>query len=74
MSKVIVERPRLKGGTPEYPRASLRDDWRARFEDAPPIESMGRGYRTKQLNENLRPLMRFLRSNVGRRWKKFTRS
>lgn len=31
---------------------------------------MGRGYGIKWLNENLQPLVRFLRTNVGRPWSK----
>jgi len=71
MSKVIVERPRLrfplKNGS-AYPRGQLENRWAPNFEDAPRTESMGRSYKEKWLNENLRPLVRFLRSRVGRRW------
>ena len=68
MSKVIVERPR-SGGPGTYPRARLRDAWSS-LDEAPLIESMGGRYQNKYLNENLRPLARFLRSNVGRPWNK----
>jgi hypothetical protein len=71
MSKVIVERPRLrfplKNGS-AYPRGHLENRWAPDLEDAPRIESMGGSYKEKRLNENLRPLVRFLRSRVGRRW------
>jgi hypothetical protein len=71
MSKVIVERPRmrfpLKNGS-AYPRGHLKNQWAPNLEDAPRIESMGGVYATKWLNENLQPLVRFLRSSVGRLW------
>jgi hypothetical protein len=71
MSKVIVERPRLRfplrNGS-AYPRGHLENRWAPDFENAPRIESMGGTYREKWLNENLQPLVRFLRSHVGRRW------
>jgi hypothetical protein len=71
MSKVIVERPRLrfplKNGS-AYPRGHLKNQWAPNFEDAPRIESMGGTYAKKWLNENLQPLVRFLRSRVGRLW------
>jgi hypothetical protein len=71
MSKVIVERPRLrhplKNGS-AYPRGHLKNCWVPNIEDAPRIESMGGTYKEKRLNENLQPLVRFLRSSVGRRW------
>jgi hypothetical protein len=71
MSKVIVERPRLrhplKNGS-AYPRGHLKNRWQPNLEDAPRIESMGGTYAEKWLNENLQPLVRFLRSRVGRRW------
>ena len=71
MSKVIVERPRLrfplKNGS-AYPRGHLKNLWAPNLEDAPRIESMGGTYAEKWLNENLQPLVRFLRSSVGRPW------
>ncbi len=71
MSKVIVERPRLshplKNGS-AYPRGHLKNRWAPNLEDAPRIESMGGTYARKWLNENLQPLVRFLRSSVGRPW------
>lgn len=73
MSKVIVERPRrrfpLKNGS-AYPRGHLENQWAPALEDAPRIESMGGHYGDKSLNENLRPLVRFLRAHVGRPWNK----
>jgi hypothetical protein len=71
MAKLIVERPRGGGGV-GYPRAALRD-WNP-MEDAPRRVSMKRAWNDgryhKWLNENLAPLRRFLRSNVGRPWDK----
>jgi hypothetical protein len=71
MSKVVVERPRLrfplKNGS-AYPRGSLESAWAPDFEASPLREAMGRGYGAKRLNENLQPLVRFLRSCVGRPW------
>lgn len=67
MAKVIVERPR-HGHRDGYPRGELRV--RARdLESAPTREGMGRGYATKGLNENLRPLARYLAQQVGRPWR-----
>jgi hypothetical protein len=37
-------------------------------EESPRIEAMSRGRGTKRLNENLAPLLRFLRRSVGRPW------
>jgi hypothetical protein len=71
MSKVIVERPRLRrplNNGSAYPRGHLKNRWLPNLEDAPRIESMGGTYAEKWLNENLQPLVRFLRSSVGRRW------
>jgi hypothetical protein len=77
MFKVIVERPRWGRSTTvgsEYPRASLKNAWRTKpgadLDAAPLTESMGGRYARKSLNENLRPLVRFLRANVGRPWNK----
>jgi hypothetical protein len=71
MSKVIVERPRLrfplKNGS-AYPRGHLENRWAPDMEDSTRMESMGGAYKEKRLNENLQPLVRFLRSRVGRRW------
>jgi hypothetical protein len=73
MAKVIVERPRVRWPKRDgswYPRGSLENVFRNDFELAPKREGMGRGYGEKWLNENLQPLVRFLRSNVGRPWDK----
>ncbi len=71
MSNVIVERPRLrvplKNGS-AYPRGHLENRWAPDLEDAPRTESLGGTYRVKRLNENLQPLVRFLRSRVGQPW------
>jgi hypothetical protein len=71
MSKVIVERPRLRNplrAGSAYPRGYLENRWAPDLENAPRTESMGGRYAKKRLNENLAPLVRFLRSNVGRPW------
>jgi hypothetical protein len=61
MAKVIVERPRYSGGSRK--RKSLVND------DSPKGESIKACWRSqKELNENLNPLMRFMRSAVGRPW------
>lgn len=71
MAKVIVERPRTGGGTP-YPRHTLGDGRRISIEECRKRESIRRAGRKdrKYLNENLAPLRRFLRANVGRPWNK----
>jgi hypothetical protein len=64
MFKVIVERPRGYKGTDA--RANRRrDDF-----DGPQFLGMRAGYGYRELNENLRPLQRYLRSQVGRPWNK----
>ena len=71
MSKVIVERPRWSGhGCGESPRGHLKNRWCKDPESAPHKEPIGRSYRQKHLNENLQPLVRFLRKHVGRPWDK----
>jgi len=69
MAKVIVERPR-KGGGGKYPRVHVRVAALHDFEDAPTREAhTSRHFRhRKWLNENLAPLHRFLRSNLGKPW------
>lgn len=65
MSKVIVERPRRGGGRDRKGRPARE------FEDMPSKQSMKRGHSDlKELNENLTPLKRYLRKNVGRPWNK----
>jgi hypothetical protein len=69
MAKVIVERPRRGGGF-RYPRAAATG--RCGLEDLPRREGIGRPWanNSKWLNENLAPLRRYLRSQVGRPWDK----
>ncbi|UOF15694.1 hypothetical protein IEQ11_03215 [Lysobacter capsici] len=63
MYKVIVERPRRGGGN--TPRARPPRD----LDDHPSHEAMKYRYgNRKWLNENLRPLQRYLQGQVGRRW------
>lgn len=64
MYKVIVERPR-KGKHPYAPAEKLRND-----PDGPSFLGMRAGYGHPGLNENLRPLRRFLEAQVGRPWNK----
>jgi hypothetical protein len=64
MAKVIVERPRRGGWKlgKEANRPSL---------DGPAMAGMRRPYaERKALNENLAPLIRFLRSRIGKHWSK----
>ena len=73
MAKLIVERPRTGGGV-GFPRASGPDDTRLTIDDWKSREGIRRPWLrssyTKHLNENLAPLRRYLRSNVGRPWSK----
>lgn len=65
MYKVIVERPRIGAGNSRCRRTP--DD----PEDSPRQEGLRRRHtRHKCLNENLRPLERYLASQVGRPWDK----
>lgn len=64
MSKVIVERPRLGRS---WAKANQGDRFPRNIEDAP-MRAPKCPDKTKHLNENLSPLKRFLRSQVGRRW------
>ena len=64
MYKVIVERPR--GGKGNYSAAARRRD----DHDGPRQLGMRAGYGRIWLNENLRPLERYLRAQVGRPWNK----
>ena len=66
MFQVIIERPRLGGGWSKKQRTGERTD-RA-FERAPAKVAMSRTRGTKELNENLAPLRRFLASRMGRPW------
>lgn len=71
MAKVIVERPRLGSGWRRKGRTRVLVD-----DEGAPLRARDRDggnkkpQRTKQLNENLAPLRRFLESNVGRPWRK----
>jgi hypothetical protein len=62
MYKVIVERPRRAKGN-AVRAARLRND-----QDGPMHLGMRAGYGQPQLNENLSPLRRYLRAQVGRPW------
>jgi hypothetical protein len=64
MFKVIVERPRRWKGSDDYARRLRRD-----FDGSPRL-GMRAGYGYRDLNENLNPLQRYLRSQVGRPWDK----
>ena len=74
MAKVLVERPRIRGGYTPGPVKGYRKRLRRQLdsEDSPPPrEGMKvRGGKTKHFNEHLSPLRRFLDSNVGRPWDK----
>jgi hypothetical protein len=63
MFEVIIERPRGGSRHARYPRVRMR-----RMTADSRCESMGRGYREKFLNENLAPLRRYLRAQIGRPW------
>jgi hypothetical protein len=69
MHKVIVERPR-RGSRGPY--RGVKWEKNARLEDLPTKEGIGRRHvvwgRQKELNENLAPLERYLRKQVGRPW------
>jgi len=67
MFKVIVERPRLVNSN-----GYSRDGRTYRNQEDTPLHlGMKKGYnRTKDLNENLRPLQRFLEQQVNRPWDK----
>ncbi len=69
MAKIIVERPRGGGGY-KTPKGSLRALQRMPMDEWPTKEGMQRHWsrNPKWLNENLAPLRRFLRSNLGRHW------
>lgn len=72
MAKVIVERPRYNRGL-GFPRASSVEGKRLAIEELPfrnGIRRAWRNERQKELNENLAPLRRFLRTNIGRPWNK----
>jgi hypothetical protein len=65
MYKVIVERPR-RGGCTTYGWRQLHD-----IEESPRQEGLRKRHQNRKwLNENLRPLERFLASQTGRPWSK----
>jgi hypothetical protein len=64
MYKVIVERPR-RGKDGDANAARLRNDL-----DGPMRLGMRAGYGYRSLNENLAPLRRYLRTQIGRPWNK----
>lgn len=73
MSKIIVERPRTgRSAAGERPgrTRTLVDDDGAPIRAKGAREPKGRAQKTKNLNENLSPLKRYLASNVGRPWRK----
>lgn len=67
MSKILVGRPR-GGGRIRIKRRKPNQRSRCLADDAPRRESMSLSRGTKWLNENLAPLVRYLRSQVGRPW------
>jgi hypothetical protein len=77
MQRVIVERPRIGSWRPSE-KTGLRlrgaGEYGDDFDSGPRRVSGGRGRHNwwvqKELNENLRPLLRFLRKSVGRSWDK----
>jgi hypothetical protein len=73
MAKVIVERPRHGGGV-RFPRSSVAVRDELPMEDAWKRQSIRRPWTAtscyKGLNENLAPLRRYLRANLGRPWNK----
>jgi len=72
MSKVLVERPRIGHHDNYRPKRSARKHDLS--DEAPLHESMRRphimNYEGKRLNENLRPLERFIAKQIGRPWNK----
>ncbi len=67
MHKVLVERPRIHS---LWTNTKGRTRVNTCTELAPTREPMSRGRGSKVLNENLAPLVAFLRRRVGRRWDK----
>lgn len=75
MSKVIVERERINSADKFHSSRHSKKFKPKDLEDAVTYEGMTRRYRyfhgdAKQLNENLSPLKRYLRSCVGKPWDK----
>ena len=69
MARVLVDRPR-RGMRRRMKRRKLHQGQVRRPEETLRREPMSRGRGTKWLNENLAPLERYLRSQVGRPWDK----
>jgi hypothetical protein len=72
MAKLIVERPRIGGGGRSFPLRVRPDCHRLDMEEWRSRESIRRPWLhgRKSLNENLAPLHRYLRAQVGRPWNK----
>src|SRR5947209_8125144 len=72
MAKVIVERPRKKGGSFHKPKGYQRRLRRFGEEGPPCREGIKARWQnqTKSLNEHLGPLRRYLDKQVGRPWDK----
>lgn len=70
MSKVIVERPRLRSGAWPKPKGARRRLQRFGEDGPPGREGIKKcwGWGTKQFNEHLGPLRRYLDTQVGRPW------
>jgi hypothetical protein len=70
MHELLVERPRWAHRA-RYPRAFVRNQSGGSKDDPPAREALSRSrYGVKELSENFAPLIRFLRTNVGRPWVK----
>jgi hypothetical protein len=76
MDKVIVERPRTHGNDRVRSEWSKIADWRVlrsagREDESPRREKLMKKWSNpKSLSDNLSPLVRYVRSNVGRPWNK----
>ena len=72
MSKVLIERPRHnhKDLSKKTGQRLHRYDPGDEYEDFPQREPASKGRGTKQFTDLLGPLIKFLRSNVGRPWDK----
>lgn len=72
MRHVVIDKPRHKG----YDRSRLMHEHNVHAtvkkdpDSLPKQGKMSMGYGSKSLSDNLRPLERFLRKNVGRPWDK----
>jgi hypothetical protein len=69
MARVLVGRPRL-GPRVRIKRAKLHQNPCRSVDDTMRRDPMSRGRGTKDLNENLAPLVRYLGSQLGRPWDK----